>query len=94
MSATVGSTQPHNVVFAVAAMVFILMLGGLVFFECLALFARKDDASRKILGVPPRRGYFGIVSNVLTGPSPKQFRRLAIPVLCVSAVVAVFALLV
>lgn len=84
----------HNLVFAIAGTVFVLMAGGLVLMEVLRLAFKSSEIERKHAGRPPLTGYFGLVSSMYAGPAPKVFRRRALTVMLVSALVALVALLV
>jgi hypothetical protein len=90
-----ATAAPHhrNLVFALAAFVFILTAGGLVLLEILRLAFKSSEIEREHAGRPPLAGYFGLVSSVMAGPAPKAYRRLAMYVMGVSAVVGLVALL-
>jgi hypothetical protein len=87
------SVHRHNPVFAVAATIFIVMAAGLLIMELLALLSARADRARRYGNEPPRSGYLGLASAVLTGPSMKVLRRRALTVLAVSGVVALAAFL-
>jgi hypothetical protein len=82
------------VVFAIAGTAFILMAGALVFMDVLRLAFKSSEVEREHDGRSPLTGYFGLVSSVMAGPAPKVFRRRALAVMVVCAVVALVALLV
>ena len=94
--ALLATAAPHHrsVVFAIGAFVFILTIAGLVFMEIVAGLSTRAENQRKAVGNPPRTGYWGLVASVMTGPAPKVFRRRAVFILAVSAVVAAVGLLV
>jgi hypothetical protein len=83
----------HNVVFGVAATVFILVALGFLLMESVAWVSRRDVQLRKGEGRPPRSGYFGLVSDVMTGPPMKGYRKMALTVMAVSGIVGLAALL-
>jgi hypothetical protein len=89
-----AASHHRSAVFAIAAFVFILMAAGLVLMEIVAALCTRAEGQRKAAGNPPWSGYWGLVVSAMTGPAPKVFRRRAVIVLAVSAVVAVVGLLV
>lgn len=91
-----ASANPHHrsVVFAVAAVIFIFMAGGLVMIEIIAALSTRAENERKAVGQPPRTGYWGLVASAMTGPAPKVLRKRALLVMAVSGVIALVALIV
>jgi hypothetical protein len=95
-SLLLASTEPHrrNLVFAIAAVVFIFMAAGLLLIEVLVWWSAITAKGRRAAGESPRSGYLGHVSAVLAGPAPKVLRKRAFVVMAVSGVVAVVAFII
>lgn len=83
----------HNVVFAIAGTVFILLGSGFLIVEAITWVSRKDEQGRQADRRPPNRGYFGHVSAVMTGPPMKTFRERVLTAMMVFGIVGLAALL-